>query len=921
MATYQNDFKVKNSLVVRNTATISTIDNIQTISYDIASQPTINLNFLNGSLDTRITFSRASGATYVGSNGIVQYASVNQPRFDYSPSSTGTIRGLLIEEQRTNLIPYSQDQTQWAMNAAPNNYLPTANAAIAPDGTASATFILKPVASGNSTIYKTWAGSTSTNYIGSIWLKAGGYSRAAVVFTNSAFANIDTGVTVNLSTGAIISVLNSSTVSLTSYTNSWYRISITAVSSSTTGNYVFAFYPLDNSNNAVFAGDGVSGIYSWGAQVETSQYGTTWPENFVTSYIPTLASQVTRSGDDAKIAGQAITGVWNQNNGTLFAEWMEGIQGSTSVLNGNIGVAGFTNPAATGYNGYAIQVNTNNSGSNTVGNLGRNQSNYSVVSSWPYIGTYISAGQIYKSVIAWDANLTYGMTDGVVPPGTSGAIATNNNSVVYNNYLQPCNTLLIGNQNSGGIPDYHLNGWVRRIQWWPSTLSAARIQALTTSTSFPDRDFASSSIVKTGVATTANFVVKQGVVVGNNFEAPDIDKFYITNLTKPTQQASLNLNFLRGVLDPRISFTRASGATVVGPDGFIKYVGNNVPRFNYSTTSTGTCLGLLIEEQRTNLALYSGQMIPSLWSYGVNSTYIGTAIAPDGSSTAASVTANGSGGNEYVARSITYSSSTVYTASVWARLESGTVPASGTILTISYSNTSTTTTSVRSVINYNGNLTSNWQRFSTTFTNVLGGTYTAFFIADQTNTSTIQAWGAQIEQGNFVTSYIPTGSATATRASDLATMSGQNFMSWINPTQGTLYLEADAASVVTETPVSYRWPVSISTGFGQKIGFHKPGNSIVAKIADDSYVSRFEPSLGTITTNTTFKVALSYSSGNQFAAFNYVNSATGTATVLPKLIDNLRIGNGDAAWCGHIRRVVYYPEQLASTVTQSLTVI
>lgn len=977
MATYQNDFKVKNSLVVRNTATISNLDNIQTISYDIASQPTINLNFLNGSLDTRITFSRASGATYVGSNGIVQYASVNQPRFDYSPSSTGTIRGLLIEEQRTNLIPYSQDQTQWAMNAAPNNYLPTANAAIAPDGTASATFILKPVASGNSTIYKTWAGSTSTNYIGSIWLKAGGYSRAAVVFTNSAFANIGTGVTVNLSTGAIISVSNSSTVSVTSYANNWYRVSITALSSSTTGNYVFAFYPLDNSNNATFAGDGVSGIYSWGAQVETSQYGTTWPENFVTSYIPTLASQVTRSGEDAKIAGQAITGVWNQNNGTLFAEWMEGIQGSATVLSGSTGVACFTNPLY-GYNGYGIQISTNSNQGDVVNDQGRNQSNYSRVSTWPYIGTYINAGQIYKSVVAWDSKLTYGMTDGLVPSGTGGPIATTDNTVVYNNFIQPCNTLQIGSQNIGGVPDLHLNGWVRRIQWWPSTLSAARIQALTTSTSFPDRDFASSSIVKTGVATTANFVVKQGVVVGNNFEAPDIDKFYITNLTKPTQQASLNLNFLRGVLDPRISFTRASGATVIGPDGFIKYVGNNVPRFNYSTTSTGTCLGLLIEEQRTNYMLNTNGA-----AYGVLAKNSGSATGPDGK-LAHKFTVNASTATSFP--SIAYGGTYSFTG------------ATGTVVTVAFTGyfgpgfgsqilephivIQFSVGGASAVYNEVQINTTNWtirqNSFNTSITQVTaptitpapGGMYKVSYVVKYTDDGTlrnlmstylqirdtsqsgiyatngdsgVQYACMQTEVGQYPTSYIPTETVAVTRISEYASISGNNFTPWFNQSAGTWFAEFDtiwngSASLTTDDngvlAINDSNYIAVVTSYnGHAIITRNNTTSIPVRYAtrDGKTVLPGSPAIGAnlgsyITANTIYKAAASYSSNLlELSANNVYVSSTDTTS--GKLVFNRldigyqRTGGAPSQLGGHIRKIAYYPERLASTVTQSLTVI
>ena len=902
------DFRVKNGLVVRNTATIYTVDSFLTTSTDVVyATPALNLNFLRGTLDPRIQFTRASGATYVGSNGIVQYASANQPRFDYSPSSVGTIRGLLIEEQRTNLIVYSQDQTQWASNAAPNNYYPTANAAIAPNGSASATFILKPITSGHSIVYKTWTGTTSTNYAGSIWLKAGGYSRASVIFGNTAFANIDTGVTVNLSSGTIISVANSSTVSVTPYANNWYRISITAVSSSTTGNYVFAFYPLDNSNNAVFTGDGVSGIYSWGAQVETGQYGTTWPENFVTSYIPTFASQVTRSGDDATIVGQAITGVWNQNNGTLFAEWMEGIQGSATALNGSIGVTSFTNPLY-GYNGYGIQIATNSSSADAVNDQGRNQSNYSRVSSWPYIGTYIRAGQIYKSVVAWNPNTTYGMTDGFAPSGTIGAIVTTSNTVVYNNFIQPCNTLLIGSQNIGGTPDLHLNGWVRRIQWWPSTLSAAQIQSLTTTTTYTDINFASSATF-TSNAKQVDFIVKSGVVVAQNLEVPDVDKYYVTTLNRPSRSPSLSLNFLRGTLDPRIAFTRASGATLVGPDGLIKCVGNNTPRFDYSSTSTGTCLGLLIEEQRTNLLPYSSSVGGTSWNTraGTVST-LNAGISPDGTRNATLVT--NSSGDGYVWQAITLTTSTSYTLSVYAVIASG----SPTIRFNAY-----TGVAGQAFVSGASNLTSKYTRYSFSFTST--ATVSTGDIGFLLQSGSALVWGAQVEAGTFATSYIPTASAQATRPTDLATMSGQNFNSWINPTQGTLYLEADAASVVTETPTLYRWPVSISTGGGQKIGFHKPGNLVLAKIADDSYVSRFEPLLGTITPNTTFKVALSYSSGNQKAVLNYVNSATGTATILPKLINNLRIGNGDAPWCGHIRRIVYYPEQLSNTETASLTII
>ena len=153
---------------------------------------------------------------------------------------------------------------------------------------------------------------------------------------------------------------------------------------------------------------------------------------------------------------------------------------------------------------------------------------------------------------------------------------------------------------------------------------------------------------------------------------------------------------------------------------------------------------------------YTNTMIAANgWGVGPNTTYVGSTTAPDGSATAVTYTGNGSGANEFIVKGVTYAANTTYTASVYARLSSGTVPTNGTILTISYNNG---TAETRSTVPYSGNLTSNWQRFSTTYTNINAGTYSAFFAADQTNTANIDIWGAQVEQGNTATIYQGIGS-------------------------------------------------------------------------------------------------------------------------------------------------------------------
>ena len=106
-----NEFNVKNGLVVRNTATIANLDKfVVTTSSYVTSSPTLNLNFSSArTLDPRINFQRASNGTYVGVDGFIKYAGTNQPRIEYSFTATGQSLGLLIEEQRANIIRYSNN--------------------------------------------------------------------------------------------------------------------------------------------------------------------------------------------------------------------------------------------------------------------------------------------------------------------------------------------------------------------------------------------------------------------------------------------------------------------------------------------------------------------------------------------------------------------------------------------------------------------------------------------------------------------------------------------------------------------------------------------------------------------------------------------------------------------------------------------
>jgi hypothetical protein len=88
-------------------------DNITTdteLDYNYAAaslpvnSPALDLNFAGSeTVDSRVTFTRSTTATFVGSNGLIQSAAINVPRIDFSPTTLECL-GLLIEEQRTNLL-------------------------------------------------------------------------------------------------------------------------------------------------------------------------------------------------------------------------------------------------------------------------------------------------------------------------------------------------------------------------------------------------------------------------------------------------------------------------------------------------------------------------------------------------------------------------------------------------------------------------------------------------------------------------------------------------------------------------------------------------------------------------------------------------------------------------------------------------
>jgi len=238
---------------------------------------------------------------------------LNIPRLDYS---NGTCPSLLVEPQRTNVLQRSQefDNGFWTKQ----EITITANATTAPDGTQTADKATPTTVTGTHQI-QTGTLISSTQCAFGVFAKADGYNTIQILDRASA-AN---GARFNILNGTIEQTFGTATATITDFGNGWYRCVVVA---NTTG--VRFYIPTSASN---FTGDGTSGIFVWGAQLEVGSYST--------SYIPTTSASVTRNAD--VISKTGISSLIGQTEGTLFAEVdITALQGATARTFIDIGSSG-----------------------------------------------------------------------------------------------------------------------------------------------------------------------------------------------------------------------------------------------------------------------------------------------------------------------------------------------------------------------------------------------------------------------------------------------------------------------------------------------------------------------------------------------------------------------------------------------------
>ena len=372
----------------------------------------------------------------------LQTAPINTARLDYNPV-TGTPNGLLIEEQRTNLCLYSSDISNSWWNKASASVSVNATADIAPDGTQTANQLIESTnnsphrvlttafTKAASAIAYSWTFYAKANQRGYCWSSLQSSLGNGIIV----YFSLNTGA-VTSAPAAIGTAFTSVTTTSTSVGNGWYRFVLTATSDTDTALYGYIGLSVDGTSQS-YTGNGYSSIYAWGAQLEAG--------SFPTSYIPTVASQVTRSADSATMP---TTGWFNPAQGTAYC--------STNV-NSNVLPT----------NGFLFAFNNGNYTDSwyTEYNNGFINSNMYVNSVF---GTAISiVSNPNKTVSSYINNIK--------------TLETNGGSSVSNSYQSPAlsaiNALKLGGQQGGA--SRALNGCITKFTYYPQALSNAELQEMT----------------------------------------------------------------------------------------------------------------------------------------------------------------------------------------------------------------------------------------------------------------------------------------------------------------------------------------------------------------------------------------------------------------------------------------------------------
>ena len=262
---------------------------------------------------------RATSATRVNKDGLIESVASGVPRLDY-PLIDGVVQdcpALLLEPSRTNLVTYSEDFSDASWTTS--NTSVSSNQTTSPDGSVNADKLTDNATSNVHRIRDAVSLSASTDYSLSVFAKKDTLSNIQLALINTGNSHTISKV-FDLENGTLGEELSGggTTVSdakIENFGNGWYRCTIVGQLGSTPNQYQISLATKTTGNShtlnqVTYSGDGTGSVFLYGAQIEEGSYAT--------SYIPTTSSTVTRNADECNGAGTSAE--FNDSEGVFFAE-------------------------------------------------------------------------------------------------------------------------------------------------------------------------------------------------------------------------------------------------------------------------------------------------------------------------------------------------------------------------------------------------------------------------------------------------------------------------------------------------------------------------------------------------------------------------------------------------------------------------
>jgi len=412
--------------------------------------------------------------------------------------------------------------------------------------------------------------------------------------------------------------------------------------------------------------------------------------------------------------------------------------------------------------------------------------------------------------------------------------------------------------------------------------------------------------------------------------------------TTLTEQPTLDLDFRLNPLSDDITFTRATDGACFNSAGVLTTFASGaarLPCFRYDGTNWIN-RGLLIEEERTNLARQSETVAAPWTSIGNLGIVVNNSTAPDGTNTADRLNDITSGGYDGMQQNHTISTTNLpYTYSVYVqKFVQSTFPEFQIDMTGGVRvraavqlDTQTGATSLRlddgggsATVNVT-ELENHW-RIELSVSNagsntllqtiIFPGVTSTFGVIEMSALGGINVWGHQLEQASFATSYIKTTTAAVTRSMDVATISD---VTWFNQSAGTFLFEWTPSSLT-----SFRYVASVQDAdndIDESYIFYTSGESVITQVAVGGVAQVTLTHTGASTLGQASKRADAVAVNDAASSVDGSAVQTDTPAALPT-ITRMIIGNrsdGARALNGYIARITYWPRQRPNITLQDKT--